>query len=351
MNNRVLVAMSGGVDSSVAALLLQRQGYQVVGVTMQLWHDKGASKSCCSHTDINDARLVADRLGIPHYVFDYEKDFKTTVVDYFAAEYRQGRTPNPCVMCNSRLKFSHLIQKADAIGASWVATGHYAGIVHDSNGLACLVQAKDNNKDQSYFLFNLRNDYLARLKFPLHQLTKDQVRALAREQNLINADKAESQDICFVGGKDYREFIEKNYQSVGKAGQLKTADGQVVGQHTGIHRYTVGQRKGLGVALGKRQYVTAIDAHTGEVTLGDYDDLVDNSFTIDTVRWLDETIGEGLEVMSRYRGPRLKCRVEKKSSGDRWQVTTQGRVLASPGQAAVFYRGEQVIGGGLIVAS
>ena len=351
MNNRVLVAMSGGVDSSVAALLLKKQGYQVVGVTMQLWHDKGASKSCCSHTDINDARLVADRLGIPHYVFDYEKDFKTTVVDYFADEYQRGRTPNPCVMCNSRLKFSHLIEKADAIGASWLATGHYAGIVRDCDGQVCLVQAKDNNKDQSYFLFNLRNDYLARLKFPLHQLTKDQVRALAREQGLVNADKDESQDICFVGGKDYRDFIEKNYQKGGRAGRLKTVDGQVVGQHTGIHRYTVGQRKGLGVALGKRQYVTAINARTGEVTLGDYDDLVDNIFTIDTVRWLNKKVDEGLEVMSRYRAPRLKCRVEKKSSGDRWQVTTQGKVLASPGQAAVFYRGEQVVGGGLIVAN
>ena len=351
MNNRVLVAMSGGVDSSVAALLLQRQGYQVVGVTMQLWHDKGASKSCCSHTDINDARLVADRLAIPHYVFDYEKDFKTTVVDYFVDEYQRGKTPNPCVMCNSRLKFSHLIQKADAIGASWVATGHYAGVIQDSKGLPCLMQAKDLNKDQSYFLFNLRNDYLARIKFPLYQLTKDQVRTIAREQGLANADKVESQDICFVGGKDYRQFIEKNYQNASRTGYLKTTDGQVIGRHTGIHRYTVGQRKGLGVALGKRQYVTAIDANSGEVTVGDHDDLINNSFTIDAVRWLHEPLGEKLEVMSRYRAPRLNCRVEQKSSSDRWQVVTDGKVLASPGQAAVFYRGQQLIGGGLIVAS
>lgn len=350
MNDRVLVAMSGGVDSSVAALLLQEQGYRVVGVTMQLWHDRGASKSCCSHTDINDARLVADRLGIPHYVFDYEKDFKSTVVDYFVDEYRQGRTPNPCVMCNSRLKFSHLIEKAEAIGASWVATGHYAGIVNDSEGRVCLRQAKDKNKDQSYFLFNLRPDYLARLKFPLYRLTKDQVRTLAKERGLPNADKAESQDICFVGGGDYREFIEKNYRGRGKSGYLKTTDGQIVGRHGGIHRYTVGQRKGLGVALGKRQYVTDIDAQKGDVTLGDYDDLEDNSFMIGGVRWLQTPLTEELEVMSRYRAPRLRCRVEEETADGCWRVITDGRVLASPGQAAVFYCGEQVVGGGIVAS-
>lgn len=347
--NRVLVAMSGGIDSSVAALLLQQKGYEVIGVTMQLWHESGGGKSCCSHTDITDARLVAGQLGIPHYVLDYEQEFKSTVVDYFAAEYHRGRTPNPCVMCNSKLKFNHLLQKADALGAGWIATGHYAGIEMDGAGAPALVRAVDRTKDQSYFLGSLKREYLPRIKFPLHTLTKSQVREIGRKYSLPNADKRESQDICFVGGKSYTAFLQKNYPTVPKRGFFKTATGEVLGEHQGVHRYTVGQRKGLGVAFSARRYVTAIDSDSGDITLGEHADLTQQEIFVNKVNWLgDRQVDRAATVVTRYHGEPAVCEIRPCSHSGEYVVRLDRRTLAAPGQAAVFYQDERVLGGGFI---
>lgn len=347
--NRVLVAMSGGIDSSVAALLLQQEGYEVIGVTMQLWHESGTGKSCCSHTDITDARLVAGQLGVPHYVFDYEQEFKSAVVDYFAAEYYEGRTPNPCVLCNSKLKFNHLMQKADALEAKWIATGHYAGVERGSTGESTLVRAVDKAKDQSYFLGSLRREYLPRLKFPLRTLTKTQVREIGRKHDLPNADKRESQDICFVGGKGYTKFLQENYATTPKKGLFKTVTGEVLGEHQGIHRYTVGQRKGLGVAFSTRRYVIAIDSHNGDITLGEYTDLAQQEIFVDKVNWLgDRRTDRATTVVTRYHGEPAVCEIHPCSGSGKYAVQLTRKTLAAPGQAAVFYQDEQVLGGGFI---
>jgi tRNA-specific 2-thiouridylase len=355
---RVVAAMSGGVDSCVAAALLLEQGFEVIGITMQLWNQAGKGEerfdSCCSLTDVHDARLAAHRLGIPHYVVNYEREFKKGVVDYFASEYGEGRTPNPCVLCNSKLKFDHLIDRAKALGADWVATGHYARVIHHDDGRPSeLLTGVDSRKDQSYFLFDMRPDNLRKAMFPLGGLTKPEVRQIAARLGMHTAEKHESQEICFVSGRRYTDFLEEHYPEVTrKTGEIVDRSGQVLGRHDGIHLFTVGQRKGLGdIRSFTPKYVASIDAASGRVVVDDLENLAVESFSVERPNWLLpwESVGSEkvFSVMVRYRAKPVACRVVP--DGNRVKVLlAEPAKWVTPGQAAVFYDGDRVLGGGFI---
>ena len=351
--------MSGGVDSCVAAAILAERGFDVVGVTMQLWNHgaDGESRfdSCCSLSDVHDARLAAHQIGVPHYVVNYEKEFRSGVVDYFAKEYAAGRTPNPCVMCNSKLKFDHLVERASALDAEWVATGHFARVVHHDDGRPSeLYRGHDPRKDQSYFLFNLKPDMLRRVLFPLAEMTKDEVRRVAGQFNLHTKNKHESQEICFVSGKRYTDFLEQHYpQQLGQKGEIVSRSGEVLGYHDGIHKFTVGQRKGLNISSLEAKYVAEIDAASGRVIVDDLENLASEEFLIPEINWLVPELKSGndpieCEVVVRYRGSPIACRIEKLPSGP-WRVLLAVQAKwVSPGQAAVFYLEDRVLGGGFI---
>jgi tRNA-uridine 2-sulfurtransferase len=361
---RILVAMSGGVDSSVAAALLKEQGHEVIGVTMQLWDyskneqscDPNAKfDSCCSHDDVADARQVAVKLGIPFYVLDYQDDFKENVVDYFTREYLRGRTPNPCVACNTFLKFDHLLERAKRLGCDAVATGHYARIVFDSEeNVYRLKKGRDEKKDQSYFLYSMTQDRLSRILFPLGDMTKTEVRAHAERFGLVNAKKKESMEICFIPNNDYARFIEKNTSpSQIISGKIQSEDGTVLGHHDGIHKFTIGQRKGIGVASEKPLYVTRIDPDNGTVYVGDESHLNRTGFGFEKVHFIRACRqDEDFEVKIRYRSPAAVGRLITQSGAD--GVEKAGVSFASPqrsitpGQIAVLYRGDEVLGGGFI---
>ncbi len=357
--SRIIVAMSGGVDSCVAAAILAERGFDVVGVTMQLWNHgaDGESRfdSCCSLSDVHDARLAAHQIGVPHYVVNYEKEFRSGVVDYFAKEYAAGRTPNPCVMCNSKLKFDHLVERASALDAEWVATGHFARVVHHDDGRPSeLYRGHDPRKDQSYFLFNLKPDMLRRVLFPLAEMTKDEVRRVAGQFNLHTKNKHESQEICFVSGKRYTDFLEQHYpQQLGQKGEIVSRSGEVLGYHDGIHKFTVGQRKGLNISSLEAKYVAEIDAASGRVIVDDLENLACEEFLIPEINWLVPELKSGndpieCEVVVRYRGSPIACRIEKLPSGP-WRVLLAVQAKwVSPGQAAVFYLEDRVLGGGFI---
>ena len=347
---RTLVAMSGGVDSSVAAARLLAAGDEVVGVTLHLWDypDDGSVRGrCCAPEDIHDARRVADRLGFPHYAFDRRELFRDTVVDPFVDAYVGGTTPSPCVRCNRGVKIPELLRLATELGADRVATGHYARIVRHGERYE-LHRARDRAKDQSYFLHMLGQATLARLVFPLGELDKATVRAEAHALALPGADKGESQELCFVPNGRYDAFVAERAPERVRPGPILDASGVAVGTHEGIHAFTLGQRKNLGVALGRRAYVVGIDAENAAVRLGERDELGA------TTALLEETsLGPELEppfdcdVLVRYRGSGYAARVEAQPGGLR-VVFREPVVAVVPGQFAVFVRGERVLGGGVI---
>ncbi len=352
VKDRIVIAMSGGVDSSVAAAMVVEDGHDAVGITMKLYStpQNQYKKSCCSPDDLFDARVVSDRLGIPFYVANYEKEFQKRVIDYFVDEYRRGRTPNPCVACNNHLKFDILLDRSLKLGAKFLATGHFARIDH-SGEVPVMRKGLDDSKDQSYFLFGIPREALSRIMFPLGEMTKEQVRDRARKMGLETADKPESQEICFVTGASYKDFVEKRLAEEEKTpGQIVYEDGTIVGPHDGIHNFTVGQRKGLGGGFSEPHFVTAIHPEDGTVVIGTQIKLLANGLRAIECNWLSFEKPEDkmeCEVRIRYRSKPVPCVVTMKDGVAEVEFHSSQRAV-TPGQAAVFYRGDEVLGGGWI---
>jgi tRNA-specific 2-thiouridylase len=346
--------MSGGVDSSVSAALLKEQGYDVVGVSLQLYDPVARdascrSKTCCSLDDVLDAGRVAKKLGIPFEVIDLRAEFKQLVIDNFISEYGAGRTPNPCIRCNDLIKFDLLLEKSLAMGAELLATGHYVRATKDENGAYQLRTGLDVTKDQSYFLFTLKQEQLAKILFPVGMLEKRRVRELAAGFGLSVAQKHESQEICFIPDNDYAGFLERNGVSL-KPGEFVTLDGTVIGQHSGIHRYTIGQRKGLGVSWKHPLHVVEIDTIQNRVVLADVSELKRLALTAARASWihLPNEPEFTAQCRIRYRHTPAPCRVVMHSP-ERFEVQfEQPQTSVTPGQAAVLYDGDRVLGGGWI---
>lgn len=352
---RVVLGMSGGVDSSVAAYLLREAGYDVVGVTLKVWPQDCISRAedkCCGPSAIADARGVAHALGIPHYVIDEADQFEKIVINYFASEYQAGRTPNPCVMCNEKLKFGNLWEKAHALGAEYIATGHYAIIEHHQNH-AVLRKGRDSRKDQSYFLFSLRQPQLLRALTPLGDLSKPEIREIARSLGLKVADKVDSQEICFVPGNDYKAFLRTHMRADEfHPGGIYDKHGRHVGQHEGIELFTIGQRKGLPGGSPKPLYVIDLDPETSSVIVGEAEDLLTERFEVNHVNWLDAApLDEPreIEVKIRYGHSGARATIFPKPDGVAELHLHVAQTAVTPGQAAVFYDGDRVLGGGWIV--
>jgi len=358
---RVVVGMSGGVDSSVAAALLVEQGYSIVGITMRVWPWQEATDatkrfgSCCGTEATDDARAVARTLGIPHYLLNMEDEFDRAVISPFAADYAHGRTPVPCVACNSSLKFGSLLGRARAWEATAVATGHYARVAHDpATGRHLLLRPKDRRKDQTDFLWPLTQAQLAAARFPVGELTKEQVRDRARGLGLVTADKPESQEICFVPDDDYRGFLRRRAPAMFRPGPIVDRDGRVLGTHEGIAAYTVGQRRGLGLATGRPLYVTDLDPGRNAVSVGDAADLERDRLVARAVNFIACEPPEAplrVEAKIRHNHQPAAASLHVLEEGTVEVVFDAPQRAASPGQSVVFYSGEVVVGGGVIARS
>ena len=357
---KILVAMSGGVDSSVAAALLQAEGHEVAGATMRTWASDSCenlnTKACCGFTGVEDAREVADTLGIKYWVLNFEKEFKEKVIDHFADEYLKGRTPNPCIACNEHIKFRLFLKRAQEMGFDAIATGHYAEVFQAPNGNYALREGVDPVKDQTYVLFPLGQDILSRLYLPCGKYSKAEIRDLARKYNLSVAGKAESMEICFIPSNDYGAFMEKEYApkekvaSLSKPGLVKLKDGTILGYHEGFFHYTRGQRRGLNIPYKEKLYILETIPETNEVIVGTKEDVRGNKFTVGKVNWHAAPSGETFEALVKIRSqhkksPALIRRIAENSA----EVSfLEPQESITPGQAAVFYENNVVLAGGWI---
>ncbi|HEX6717757.1 MAG TPA: tRNA 2-thiouridine(34) synthase MnmA [Pyrinomonadaceae bacterium] len=369
---KIAVAMSGGVDSSAAAAILKDEGHELVGFTMQLWDQRRGinvdengdplPSRCCSLDDVYDARRVAEELDFPFYVLNLERDFERDVIQPFVSSYLEGETPIPCVSCNSRLKFASLDRLALSLGCEKVATGHYARVEYDpASNRYKLLRGKNEQKDQSYFLWELTQAQLSRALFPLGEMSKPEARDAARQHNLIGvAEKKESQEICFVPDGDYAGFIDRYLEAENAterlpgAGEIVDTSGRVLGHHEGIHRYTIGQRRGMGIANERALYVISIDAGNNRVTAGPSEELLSREFTVARVNWIafdDPKEAVRADVRVRYRHTAAPATITPLDNNGARIVFDEPQRAITPGQASVFYRGDAVIGGGWIVRS
>ena len=354
---KVVVGMSGGVDSSVAAYLLKEQGYDVIGVTMQIWQEEDVctveeNGGCCGLSAVEDARRVAAALGIPYYVMNFGEEFQKNVIDYFADSYVNGQTPNPCIACNRYVKWEALLKRSISIGADFIATGHYARVEQLSNGRYALRRSATAAKDQTYALYNLTQEQLKRTLMPVGEYTKEEVRVIAEKIGLLVADKPDSQDICFVQDGNYAAFIEEHTGKKASEGNFVTSDGTVIGRHKGIIHYTVGQRKGLGLALGYPAFVLEIRPETNEVVIGTYEESLTTVVRAKQLNFMSvEDLKEPLRVFAkiRYNHKGAWCTVERTKEDEVTCCFEEPQRAVTPGQAIVFYDGEYVLGGGTIL--
>lgn len=353
----VVVGLSGGVDSSVAAYLLKEQGYDVIGVTMQIWQEEDSctleeNGGCCGLSAVEDARRVAQKLDIPYYVMNFRKEFQEQVIDYFVREYLEGRTPNPCIACNRYVKWESLLKRSLEIGADYIATGHYARVEQLPNGRYAIRNSVTAKKDQTYALYNLTQEQLSRTLMPVGAYTKEEIRKIAEEAGLPVAHKKDSQEICFVPDNDYAGFIKKSTGQNIPKGNFVLADGNVIGEHQGIIRYTIGQRKGLNLSMGHPVFVTEIRPDTNEVVIGENEDLFVNTLICDRVNFMAIEGLEGevrLKAKIRYNHTGADCVISPLEDGKVQVTFDQPQRAITPGQAVVFYQGEYVAGGGIIL--